>query len=175
MLNQVLNTCLDLTTMPSQTRRQLLAELVNAGLDDNKLDVIQHELEMDPEADQDESDDVEMLDLDDDGNCSIATSSTICDSHPPTTSQSLAAPAPTKPSVPVKRKCGTRKKTSPEFIIPHCVTQALPLTSKTDHSHMIKNATKGKTPVLTVKMIVIQKVTHIHDSMHFLVHFSLKA
>ena len=92
-----------------------MAELVNAGLDDNKLDLFQHELKMDPKTDQDKSNDVEMLDSDDDGNCSMAISSTIPDSLPPTTSQSPAAPAPSKSAVPAKRKCGTTKRTSPEF------------------------------------------------------------
>ena len=75
-----------LTIMPSQTQKQLMAELVNAGLDNNELDVIRDELKMDLEADQDESDDLEMLDSDDDCNHSIATSSTVRDSLPPTTS-----------------------------------------------------------------------------------------
>jgi len=51
------------------------------------------------------------------------------------------------------------------YTIPRCVTQALPLANETDHSHMVKNATKGKTPVLLVKMTVIQKATQVHDSM----------
>ena len=92
-----------------------MAELLDAGLDDDELDIIQHELEMDPEADQDESDDAEMLDSDNDGNLSIATSSTVRDSLPPTTSRPLAAQAPSKHTVPAKRKRGT-KRTSPEFI-----------------------------------------------------------
>jgi hypothetical protein len=57
------------------------------------------------------------------------------------------------------------------YTIPHCITQALPLTNETDHSHMVKNATKGKTPVLTVKMTVIQKATQVRDSMRFLIFF----
>jgi hypothetical protein len=58
------------------------------------------------------------------------------------------------------------------YTIPRCVTQALPLANETDYSHMVKNATKGKTPVLTVKMTVIQKATQVRDSMHFLCIFS---
>jgi hypothetical protein len=61
------------------------------------------------------------------------------------------------------------------YTIPRCVTQALPLTNEADHSHMVKNATKGKTPVLTVKMTVIQKATQVCDSMHFLCIFSHSA
>jgi hypothetical protein len=115
---QALNICLNLTTMPSRTQRQLMAELADAGLDDDELDLIQHKLEMDPEADQDESDhDAEILDSDDDdGNRSMATSSTVRDSLPPTTSRPLAAQAPSKPTVPAKKKRGATKKTSPEFV-----------------------------------------------------------
>ena len=102
--------------MPSQTRKQLMAELVNAGLDDNELDVIRDELNMDLEADQDESDDLEMLDSDDDCNHSIATSSTVRGSLPPTTSRPLVAPASSKPTVPAKRKRGPTKRISPEFV-----------------------------------------------------------
>jgi hypothetical protein len=93
-----------------------MAELVEAGLDDDELDLIQHELEMDPEAGQDESDDAEMLDSDDDGNRSMATSSTVCDSLPPTTSRPLAVQPPSKPAVPAKRKRGATKRISPEFV-----------------------------------------------------------
>jgi hypothetical protein len=113
---QAINICLNLTTMPSQTRRQLMAELVDAGLDDDELDLIRYELEMDLEADQNESDDADMLDSDDDGNRSMATSSTVHDSLLPTTSWPLAAEAPSKPTVPAKRKRGATKRTSPEFV-----------------------------------------------------------
>ena len=34
---RMLNTCLDLTPMPSRKRRQLMAELADAGLDDDEL------------------------------------------------------------------------------------------------------------------------------------------
>jgi hypothetical protein len=43
--------------------------------------------------------------------------------------------------------------------------------NETNHSHMVKIATKGKTPVLTVKMTVIQKATQVHDSMQFLIFY----
>ena len=58
------------------------------------------------------------------------------------------------------------------YTIPHCVTQALLLANETDHSCMVKNATKGKTPVQTFKITVIQKATQVYDSMHFLYIFS---
>jgi hypothetical protein len=93
-----------------------MAELADAGLDDDELDIIQHEFEMDPKADQDESNDGEVLDSDDDDNHSVVTSSTVHDSHLPTASRPPVAQAPSKPTVPVKRKHGPRKKTSPEFI-----------------------------------------------------------
>ena len=53
--------------------------ITGAGLDKDELDLIQHELKMDLEAEQDEDDDAEMLDSNNDG---LVMSSTICDSLP---------------------------------------------------------------------------------------------
>ena len=81
--------------------------LIGAGLDEDE-DLIQHKLKMDLEAEQDEDDDAEMLD----SNNGLAMSSTIFDSLPPTTSQSLSAIHPSEPTVPAKRKHTTTKKIS---------------------------------------------------------------
>jgi hypothetical protein len=68
--------CLDHTIMVLQTRKQLLALAAQEGADKDELDIIALELDMDPDADEDNSD-LDMLDSDDDGNRSFATSSTL--------------------------------------------------------------------------------------------------
>jgi len=68
--------CLDQTIMVLQTQKQLLVLAAQEGADKDELDVIAQELDMDPDADEDNSD-LDMLDSDDDGNRSFATSSTL--------------------------------------------------------------------------------------------------
>jgi hypothetical protein len=99
-----------LTLMAIQTRKQLLAELEEAGLDEDELDLLQHELELelDPGADDyDESDD--------DQHVVMASSSTVHGSPSPPAPQQPAR-TPVVSTVPRKRKRGPRKNISPEVI-----------------------------------------------------------
>jgi hypothetical protein len=104
-----------LTLMAIQTRRQLLAELGEAGLDEDELDLLRYELELDPGADDyDESDN--ELTSEDDRHFVMASSSTVHASPPPPPPKQPPARAPAASTVPQKRKCGTRKNISPEII-----------------------------------------------------------
>jgi hypothetical protein len=96
--------------MGIQTRRQLLAELSEAGLDD-ELDLLRYELELDPGADEYYKSDDELTSKGDRRSI-LASSSTVHMSPPP--QQSPAPPAAS--TVPQKRKCGTRKNISPKII-----------------------------------------------------------
>ena len=71
--------CLNHHLMALQTRRQLLP-LAAQGADEDKLNVIVEELDLDPDADEDNSD-LNMLDSDDDGNLSFVTTRLfiVCD------------------------------------------------------------------------------------------------
>lgn len=105
--------CLNHHLMALQTRRQLLA-LAAQGADEEKLNVIAEELDLDPDADENDSD-LEMLDSDDNGNHSFATSSTLHSSQPPS-SRPLLAAATSRSTVPTKRKRPSNKKKSTEFV-----------------------------------------------------------
>lgn len=98
--------------MTIQTCNQLMAQLAAEGLDDDELDLMQHELEMDLNADEYEEDDKETFFEDDQH--STATSSTIHISPPP--SRLPPNHAPSTSTVPQKRKRLSKKKISPEMI-----------------------------------------------------------
>ena len=63
-----------LTLMAIQTRKQLLAELEEAGLDDDELDLLWHELELDPGADDYDESDEELTSDDSDRHVVMASS-----------------------------------------------------------------------------------------------------
>jgi hypothetical protein len=98
--------------MGIQTRRQLLAELDEAGLDDDELDLLRYELELDPSADEYNESDDELTS--DDRHSVLASSSTVHTSPPPPQQSPTCAPAAS--TVPQKRKRGTRKNISPKII-----------------------------------------------------------
>jgi hypothetical protein len=101
--------------MSWHTRRQLLALAAQEGADEDELDIIAQELYLDPDADENNSD-LDMLDSDDDGNRSFATSSTLHDSRPPPSSRPPPAATASKPTVPAKRKRASNKKKSAVFV-----------------------------------------------------------
>ena len=72
-----------LTLMAIQTRKQLLAELEEAGLDDDELDLLRHELELDPGADDYDESDEELTSNDSDRHIVMASSSTVHGSPSP--------------------------------------------------------------------------------------------
>jgi hypothetical protein len=102
--------------MTIQTRKQLMTQLAAEGLDDDELDLIRHELEMDPEADEYGESDEEMF-SDDDRHDAMATSSTVrVPSSPTPPSRPPPIRASSTSTVPQKRKRLSKKKISPETI-----------------------------------------------------------
>lgn len=102
--------------MAIQTRKQLLAELEEAGLDDDELDILQHELELDPGADDHDESDEELTSDDSDRHVVMASSSTVHGSPSPSAPQQQPACTPAVSTVPQKRKHGPKKNISPEVI-----------------------------------------------------------